>query len=100
LVFNVGAPDIGTPNSNSGQFFVSDPMDRDASAQYFGLVNASFADLFWDLEVNFVGSLAIAEEFTYFADTYKVQVSAPTSIAFTLAGLALFMRRHSRNIIK
>lgn len=95
---NVG-DDEGTPGSNQGRFFIADSVApfTAATGEYFGLVDSQFDDLFWDLVVTPETMLMQNDQVRYFADTdLAAEVSAPATLALTLAGLALFTRRQSR----
>ena len=99
LFLNVG-DDEGTPGSDQGRGFIADDVAPfiAATGEYFNLVDAQYNDLFWDLVVTPISALMMGEQVRYFADTDKAaaQVSAPATLALTLAGLALFTRRQLR----
>lgn len=96
VAFDIEPDSIGTPNSQTGQEYVSDTI---SSHTYTDQVNASgtYTDLFYTLSVDYATALGQSESALFFAETDLVGVSEPATIAFVTAGLLLFTRRFARN---
>ena len=93
VAFDILDTAVFTPNSGSGQHFIS---NVGSTGTYSDQVNAMYDDLFYTLDVTFDTLLGGQESALFFADTEIVGVSEPATLAFVLAGMALFSRRLSR----
>jgi hypothetical protein len=85
IAFDIlGDTDI-TPNSGAGVGFVS--PDHNITYVYSDQVNLQYNDLFGSLSVTLATPLASGEELVFIADTEKLIVPEPTSLAMVLTGL-------------
>lgn len=89
IAFDTNSDEELTPNSGVGVEFVTPTANT--SPVYTDLVNLSFSDLFGTLTVGLDSQapLAIDQELLFIADTEKLELPEPSSIALTLAGLML-----------
>lgn len=104
IAFDIDADTEGFTGSNTGQAFISDFGDN-ATGTYSNQVDASFSDLFFQLDVLFNSSSVVdsGASINFFADTEllsAVEVSAPATAGLLLTGLAFMSRRQKRLAVK
>ncbi|GAC16439.1 PEP-CTERM sorting domain-containing protein [Aliiglaciecola lipolytica] len=99
IAFDIDSDSVGTPYSGVGVAFVTEyATDLEI---YADQVSTEYSDLFFTLGVLFDSSpLGVGEDLLFVADTEKMKVPEPASIAMLLTGLlfgAARLRKQSDN---